>query len=135
MAKWISSLVLGIAISGIAVQSHHAISAIYDRSKQVTVEGVVREFRFINPHPLLTMEVADGSGKTLEWRLEMDNRFELVGVGVKADTLKAGDRIIVTGSLSRERPQGLYVMRLDRPADGFRYEQVGTSPRVRLGRK
>jgi len=134
MAKWIVSLVLGIAMSAAAVQAHHAISAVYDSSKQVTVEGVVREFQFINPHPLLIIGVADESGRTLDWRLEMDNRFELIGVGVKADTLKAGDRLIVTGSLSRERPQGLYVMRLDRPADGFRYEQVGSSPRVRPGR-
>ena len=135
MTRWISSLALTLAISVGGVQAHHAISAIYDSSKQVTVEGVVRDFQFVNPHPLLTMEVADGGGKTLEWRLEMDNRFELVGIGVKADTLKAGDRIIVTGSLSRERAQGLYVMRLDRPADGFRYEQIGASPRIRLGRK
>jgi len=134
MTRWVSSLALGIAISGAAVQAHHAISAFYDSSKQVTIEGAVREFQFINPHPILTMDVADGSDRTLEWRLEMDNRFELVGIGVKADTLRAGDRIIVTGSLSRERPQGLYIMRLDRPADGFRYEQVGASPRIRPGR-
>ena len=133
MAKWISCLALGIALSGIALQAHHSISAIYDSSKQVTVDGVVRDFQFVNPHPFLMIDVADGS-RTLEWRLEMDNRFELVGVGVKADTLKAGDRIVATGSQSRERPQGLYVMRLDRPADGFRYEQIGASPRVRFGR-
>jgi len=28
----------------------------------------------------------------------------------------------------------MYLMRLDRPADGFRYEQIGASPRVRRGR-
>jgi hypothetical protein len=130
-----SSLALGLAILGSAVQAHHAISAVYDSSKQVTVEGVVREFQFINPHPFLMMDAADKSGATLEWRLEMDNRFELIGIGIKADTLKAGDRLVVTGSLSRERPQGLYVMRLDRPADGFAYEQVGASPRIRSGRR
>ena len=134
MMRWIPSFVLGIAIPAVAVQAHHAISAVYDSSKPATLDGVVREFQFINPHPLLTMDVTDGSGRTLEWRLELDNRFELIGVGVKADTLKAGDRIVVTGNLSRERPRGLYVVRLDRPADGFRYEQVGSSPRVRHGR-
>jgi hypothetical protein len=134
MGTWSSILALGIALSGIGVEAHHAISAIYDSSKQVTVDGVVRDFQFVNPHPFVMMEVADGGGKVLEWRLELDNRFELVGIGVKADTLKIGDRVIVTGSLSRERPQNLYVMRLDRPADGFRYEQIGASPRIRQGR-
>ena len=134
MRKWSTVLALGIAFSCVVLEAHHAISAIYDSSKQVTVDGVVRDFQFINPHPFLMMDVADVSGRTLEWRLELDNRFELVGIGVKADMLKIGDRVIVTGSLSRERPQNLYVMRLDRPADGFRYEQIGSSPRIRQGR-
>jgi hypothetical protein len=114
-------------------RAHHAISAIYDSSKQVTVEGVVRDFQFINPHPILTIVAAAG-GRDVEWRLEMDNRFELIDVGMQADTLKAGDRVLVTGSLSRTNPQSLYLMRLDRPNDGFRYEQIGASPRVRRGR-
>ena len=63
----------------------------------------------------------------------MDNRFELIGVGMNAESLKPGDRVTVTGSASRERAEALYVMRLDRRSDGFRYEQVGTSPRVRRG--
>jgi hypothetical protein len=113
--------------------AHHAISAIYDSSKPVTVEGAVREFQFINPHPFLVIDVAEG-GKTLEWRLEMDNRYELINEGMKADTLKPGDRVVASGSLSRTHPQGMYLMRLDRPVDGFRYEQVGASPRVRRGR-
>jgi hypothetical protein len=64
----------------------------------------------------------------------MDNRYELINEGMKADTLKPGDRVVASGSLSRTNPQGMYLRRLDRPADGFRYEQVGSSPRVRLPR-
>jgi hypothetical protein len=120
-------------LTGPPLLAHHAIQAIYDSSKQVTVEGAVREFQFINPHPLLIINVSEG-GKTVEWRLEMDNRFELIEEGMKADTLKPGDRIVATGSLSRTNPQGMYLMRLDRASDGFRYEQIGASPRVRRGR-
>ena len=133
MTRWMSAAALGLAIASSPAWGHHAISAIYDSSKRVTVEGAVREFQFINPHPFLVIEVAD-EGKTLEWRLEMDNRFELIDEGVGADTLKPGDLVVATGSLSRSNPQALYLMRLDRPADGFRYEQIGTSPRVRKGR-
>ena len=60
----------------------------------------------------------------------MDNRFELAGIGMTGDTLKPGDRVVVTGSLGRTEPRTLYIRRLDRPADGFRYEQVGSRPRV-----
>ena len=133
MRRWGSLLALSLIAAGAPAVAHHAISAIYDSSKRVTVEGAVREFQFINPHPFLVVDVSEG-GKTLEWRLEMDNRYELIGEGMSAATLKPGDRVVASGSLSRTNPQNMYLMRLDRPSDGFRYEQVGASPRVRQGR-
>ena len=60
----------------------------------------------------------------------MDNRFELADIGMTSATLKPGDRVVVTGSLGRTEPRTLYIRQLDRPADGFRYEQVGSRPRV-----
>jgi hypothetical protein len=131
MNRWILSFAIGIAIAGMVVRAHHSISAIYDSSRQVAVEGVVTEFRFINPHPFLMMDVKDGGGKAQEWRLEMDNRSELAEIGVTEETWKQGDWIVVTGSPARTRAHSLYVRALDRPADGFRYEQVGSTPRIR----
>jgi len=131
MARLAVGLVVVAAASPLL--AHHAISGIYDSSKRVTVEGAVREFQFINPHPFLVIEVSEG-GKTAEWRLEMDNRYELIDEGMSADTLKRGDRVVASGSQSRTNPQGMYLIRLDRPSDGFRYEQIGASPRVRPGR-
>jgi hypothetical protein len=49
---------------------------------------------------------------------------------VTRETWKPGDWIVVTGSPARTQRHSLYVRRLDRPADGFRYEQVGNSPRI-----
>ena len=112
----------------IAVAMHHSIAGVYDSSRQVSIEGVVAEFHFVNPHPFLIVEVNNE-----RWKLEMDNLSELVEVGMTKETLKSGDRVVVSGSPARSKPlQGLYIRRLDRPSDGFRYEQVGTSPRVRF---
>jgi hypothetical protein len=132
MTRRVSLLAFCLLVTTAPLMAHHAISAIYDSSKRVTVEGAVREFQFVNPHPFLIITVSEG-GKTLEWRLEMDNRYELIDEGMSADTLKRGDRVVASGSLSRTNPQGMYLMRLDRSSDGFRYEQIGASPRVRLG--
>jgi len=126
-------LACSLVLTGAPILAHHSIQAVYDSTKPVTVEGAIREFQFINPHPFLIVNVSEG-GKTFEWRLEMDNRYELISEGMTAETLKAGDRVVANGSLSRTNPQGMYLMRLDRPADGFRYEQIGASPRVRHGR-
>jgi hypothetical protein len=131
MARWILSFTVGIAISSLAAGAHHSIAAVYDSSRKATVEGSVMQFQFVNPHPLLTIAVSDAGGKPQEWLLEMDNRFELAAVGVTSETFKPGDRIVVAGSLARAQANRLYISRLDRPADGFRYEQIGSSPRIR----
>ena len=119
-----------VAASIAAVKAHHSIARIYDSSRRVTVAGVVEEFQLVNPHPLLLMTVERG-GQVERWRLEMDNRRELVEIGVTANTFRPGDRLVVSGSAGRTQPQNLYVLRLDRPADGFWYEQVGQTPRIR----
>ena len=111
-------------------EAHHSISSVYDSSRRVTVDGVVAEFQLINPHPFLFIDVRDRAGTSQRWRLELDNRGELAAIGVTGSTFTAGDRVVVSGSLSRSQPQSLYLLRLDRPSDGFWYEQVGQSPRI-----
>ena len=120
-----------IAVGGTASDAHHAISSVYDSSRQVTVEGDVAEFQYVNPHPFLFLNVKDRTGEAQRWQLEMDNRRELVSIGVTASTFKPGDSVVVTGSVARRSGQKLYLLRLDRRADGFWYEQVGPNPRIR----
>jgi hypothetical protein len=97
----------------------------------VTLGGVVAQFQLVNPHPFLFIDVNDSTGEAQRWRLEMDNRSELAAIGVTASTFRPGDRVVVTGSLARNEGQRMYLLRLDRAADGFWYEQVGQSPKIR----
>lgn len=122
---------LAPALLAVAVSAHHSIAAEYDSNRTVKIDGVLRQFHFVNPHPFVVVDVDDGSGQAREWRLELDNRSELVAAGVTTDTFKSGDRVIVAGSPARRQANSLYVRRLDRPADGFWYEQVGPSPKIR----
>jgi hypothetical protein len=123
------AMVAAIAISGLTLQAHHSISGVYDSSRRVTLDGVVAQFQLVNPHPFLVIDVID-TARTQSWRLEMDNLWELAAIGITASTLRPGDRVRVSGSLARTQDQRLYLLRLDRPADGFWYEQVGQSPRI-----
>ena len=122
-------LALALACCG-AAEAHHSIAGMYDQSRRVTFDGVIAQFQFVNPHPFVMVDVRDASGAAQSWKAELDNRWELLDVGVTATTFKAGDRIIVSGSPGRDRSPLMYVWRLERPADGFLYEQIGTSPRV-----
>jgi hypothetical protein len=127
--KRLALYAVALALQTMPATAHHAISAVYDASRKATIEGVVAGFQFVNPHPFVLMDEGD-AGTPERWTLEMDNRSELAVIGVTADTLKPGDRVVVTGSLARSRARQLYISRLDRLADGFRYEQIGSSPRV-----
>ena len=111
-----------------AVQAHHSLTE-YDAARKLTLNVTVREFRFVNPHPFLLVESRAGSLAST-WRLELDNRFELIEIGMNSDTFTPGDRLLVTGSPGHDQKPILYVRELDRPADGFHYEQVGSTPRI-----
>lgn len=110
--------------------AHHTLSGIYERSQQTTMRGSVVEFRFVNPHPMLVISVQSAGGVAESWQLEMDNRFELSRIGVTAETFSPGDEVFVKGSAGIVREQTFYLWRLDRPADGFWYEQRGSSPYI-----
>ena len=58
----------------------------------------------------------------------MDNRRELESIGVNEQTIKPGDRLVVTGSPSRRGANQMYIERLQRPADGFGFEQDQKQP-------
>ena len=118
-------------LAAAAPAAHHSIAAVYDSRKQVTVTGTVREFQFVNPHPWIGVDMAE-DGAVRRWRLELDNRWELVDVGMSAETFKSGDAITARGSAGRDGARSVYVLRLDRAADGLHYEQVGPSPSLRF---
>lgn len=128
-----------LAASTAAVSAHHSIAAVYDATNVVTLDATVTSFHFVNPHPFVVVEAADPAGGTPRggardaqpWHLEMDNLGELRDAGMTRDSIRFGDRVIVTASRSRTGEHRAYVRKLVRPADGFEYEQVGFSPRIR----
>ena len=112
-----------------AAEAHHSIAGMYDEGHPITIDGVVSEFHFVNPHPFVLLQVKDTGGRDQVWKLELDNRWELVDAGMSATTLKAGDRLTVTGGPAYKQANAIYVRRMQR-GDGFLYEQVGFSPKV-----
>jgi hypothetical protein len=119
-------------LAAASAHAHHSFAGVYDASRRLTLEGIVAAIEFVNPHPFVVLDVADSAGSVERWRLEMDNRWELLDIGFASDTVRPGDRVVVTGSPARNR-RGLYLRRLDRPSDGFWYEQAGSSPRIGFG--
>lgn len=129
-ASALVALPLAVVLAG-SVRAHHSLSTAYESTRRVTLDAVVREFHFVNPHPYVIVDVRLG-GSVASWRLELDNRGELIAAGMTEGTFQPGDRLIVAGAPGRREATILYVRELDRPADGFRYEQLSTTPRITL---
>jgi hypothetical protein len=111
-----------LVMLAIPLAAHHSIASIYDRDKRTTLTAVVKQWRFVNPHPSIVVEAAAPGQPPRTWTMEMDNRWELAELGFTESTLKPGDRIEVVGDLSRRDSSALYIRSLRRPSDGFRYD-------------
>lgn len=89
----------------VAAHGHHALSANYIEEVG-TIEGVVVEVFWANPHVHYYIEVAGEDGATRLWDLESSNLNGMASAGWTRDTVKVGDRIRVSGRLGREgRPR------------------------------
>ena len=75
--------------------AHHSF-AMFDADKTMTLNGTVREFEWTNPHSWIRINVADQSGKELQWAIEMGSPAQISQRGWKADTIKGGDKITLT---------------------------------------
>ncbi len=128
MRNW-TGPILTLSLFASAAQAHHSLSG-YDQGRNVSADGVVEEFQFVNPHPVLMIGVTSTSGVRQIWRLEMDNLHELDEIGISRTTFKPGDRVTVSGNPDRTKPTEIYLRRLDRPSDGLHYEQIGLRPRL-----
>ena len=76
--------------------AHHSF-AMFDAQKTVTLEGTVKEFEWVNPHSWLRIMVNDEkAGRPVLWAVELSSPSRLVTMGMRADSMKAGDAVSVT---------------------------------------
>jgi hypothetical protein len=95
---------------------------VYDAKKTIVVEGVVTQFRFVNPHAMMLMDVTDKkTGKVVKWNVEFAGRLNLEEAGWSSTTIKPGERVTVTGNPAWKSDQRMAFVNLVR-ADGTKLE-------------
>jgi DNA/RNA endonuclease YhcR with UshA esterase domain len=77
--------------------AHHGFAGRYDEDNPITVTGTVLELQFQNPHSFIIFEAKDATGKTLRWQAELGSANVMAREGWNRTTLKAGDKITITG--------------------------------------
>ena len=78
-----------VVFAGTAL-AHHSAAA-YDVEMTTTVTGIVKAFRWKNPHTLVTLTVTDEDGSAVDWNFEGNGASNLVRNGWKRSMLKVGE--------------------------------------------
>jgi hypothetical protein len=94
------ALMLGaLTLVATTAWAHHSTAGIYQQNVELELKGKVKEWRFLNPHPSLKLEVVDDKGVVHEWDISYGGSAvaHLKRRGYSVDTFKPGDIIIVKG--------------------------------------
>jgi DNA/RNA endonuclease YhcR with UshA esterase domain len=82
------------------IVAHHGDTN-YDLSAPFSITGTVVQFRFINPHMQITLDVTDGDGKVTQWVAHGTSPNRLIYRGWSATVLKPGDKVTLNGNRSK----------------------------------
>ena len=119
IVAWIA--VIGVVVAGVTAMGHHS-SAMFDQTKTVTVEGVVKKWELTNPHSWLWVEVKGKDGKAVVWGFEAEGPSTLARAGIKPSDFKEGTKLTITGNPMRNGdPQAIWVDAV-RSSDGKKFD-------------
>jgi len=103
----IAGLLLMPSIAG----AHHGWVD-FDEKTEVTVQGTVTAFYFLNPHCVVEFEVKDDGGHTQKWQGEFASKGELSRKGWTAASIEAGETLTLTGHPSKDGTRAIHVTKI-----------------------
>jgi hypothetical protein len=84
-----------VVLMSLPLFAHHG-SAAFDTGKRVTLKGTVKEWVYVNPHCLLTLDVKGEDGQVVQWIAETQPPTSVFPVGYRKDSFKPGDEVTIT---------------------------------------
>ena len=107
------------AASGTGLAHHSA--TMFEETRTITVEGVVKQFQYSNPHSWLIVDVTDKAGKVTTWGFEAEGPSTLQRAGIRPSEFPVGTRLTITGRPMKDgRPAAIWVNAVR--ADGRRFD-------------
>ena len=118
MTRSIASSALALMLVAAPAWAHHAASVAYHVDQTITVEGVVTEVKWENPHTWVYVEAKDASGNLVKWSFEGAVPNQLYRRGVTPAVLKPGVRVTIKAHPARDASRNAGEMTEVLGADG-----------------
>jgi hypothetical protein len=103
--------VLGAALLALPplAEAHHS-AVMFEDQKEVTFDGVVKEFQYTNPHSWLLVDVTNTDGSVTTWGFEAEGPSTLLRNGVRPADFRFGTKVTITGHPMKDgRPAALWM--------------------------
>jgi hypothetical protein len=121
-ARVLFAALLTIAALAAPVFAHHSFS-MFDMDRDVTYKGVVSDYKWVNPHVHITMDVKGAPGVDAAtvgtWDVEGGSTNIMGRQGWTRATLKPGDPITIVGHPMKDGSKGISLFYMIK-ADGSR---------------
>jgi len=110
------ALLAAVIVAAAPARAHHSNVA-YEVTKVVTIAGSVKEFQWVNPHTWLIVNVDDGKGGSVEWKVEGRAPGVLRRAGWSKSSLMPGDVVTIDMSPAKDGSHTGIIARVTK-ADG-----------------
>ena len=116
------TVLIGAVALGVSTSAHHSFAAHYLEDQRVSIEGELVQVEYRNPHSWVHVNARDETGVVRQVAAEWASAPRLKQWGVSEDTLRPGDRVIITGSPSRNPAEyTMHLKSIQRRSDGWQW--------------
>jgi hypothetical protein len=122
---WAAALsALTVAGAPALLDAHHS-GTMFDEKKEVTLEGVVKEFQYTNPHSWLLVDVTNPDGTVTTWGFEAEGPSTMMQRKIRRSDFAPGTKVRITGHPMKDgRPAAAWTKGV-RVADGVEFYPRG----------
>jgi len=97
--------VLALAVAAFALPApagaHHS-TAMFNLEARLTLNGVLKEIQWTNPHAWIQVTAPDTKGAPVEWSIECGSPNSLARQGWKLSMFKAGQKVSIVGNPKKD---------------------------------
>jgi Family of unknown function (DUF6152) len=89
---------LGALLSFTVPAGAHHSSALYDLTREITIDGVVRQYEWANPHVYVFVETSTSAGEAVTWEIEASPPALMTRRGWSPTSFVSGQHVVIVAN-------------------------------------